>query len=178
MSIDIQDGTMYNISLQAQGEGSTMVPSGPVDVIDFGNRTTNILCNKTFKLENKGRRTQTITWTNEKTIKNKKANSKSEEEPLYFRILPEKAILPYGSSQEFVVHGYSSFPQSVSEKIICHTVIDKISSVLFESEVKCKFDNPLLKFENPLVFTWNYAPGTVPTKQVNFIQMHYIDYLD
>ena len=76
-------------------------------------------------------------------------------------------MLNPGASQVFEAHGFSASPQRITERMVCSSMVDKISSVIFESDATCKFDNPLLKFENPLVFTWNYSPGTVPGKQVS-----------
>jgi hypothetical protein len=166
MLIEVQNGNYYTVNLSGQGEGATIVPSQQLDTLDFGSKTTNQLCSQKFTLENKGKRTQIITWTNEKTLKNRKiATTKEQEEQIFFKIIPEKVVLQPGASQDYEVLGFSPFPQRISEKMLCHGVIEKISSVIFETQVTCQFDNPLLKFENPLVFSWNYTsqqPNPIP----------------
>lgn len=117
--IEIPEGPQFNIDLKAQGEGSTIVSNPSVKKIDFGSQATNQICKMEFILENKGRRTQAVTWINEKEKKNKKMNKIEEKEEFFFTLEPQTAIIAPGAKQKFVLKRMSQFPQYVVERLYC-----------------------------------------------------------
>jgi hypothetical protein len=169
MTIEIQDGPTFHLVLRAQGEGSTIISSEPLNTIDLGSQVTNKFCQKEFTLHNKGRRPQTVTWVNEKAKRNRKVLRQEEEESFIFTISPETVTLQPGASQKFTLKGFSPVPERVAERLYCNGVVDKVSNLLFESDVTCKFDDPLLQLPNNVAFVWNYKPGSEPSRQVIFI---------
>lgn len=84
--------------------------------------------------------------------------TKKDEEEIYFKVFPESSILEPGAKQEFFIKGVSSHSVKVSETLLCSGMVDKIASPLFEAQVFCKFDNPLLEYPGKISFVWDYNP--------------------
>jgi len=58
----IEDSSPLSIPIKAKGVGATCDPETPIDLIDFGDVFTHTTTTRTFKLINRGRRTQTLQW--------------------------------------------------------------------------------------------------------------------
>ena len=60
------DGRTFTISLSAEGTGTTIVSDPPLlPGVDLGPHFSNGPCQHQFKLTNKGRRMQALSWTTE-----------------------------------------------------------------------------------------------------------------
>lgn len=92
----VTEGENLVLPLRARGVGTTMHCAEDLSVIDFGHVFTNNVCERSFLLENKGRRVQTLQWINttakereakirrearEKTPSKKKKSRTAAEEP-------------------------------------------------------------------------------------------------
>eukprot|EP01116_Phalansterium_solitarium_P008376 TRINITY_DN2221_c1_g1_i5.p1 TRINITY_DN2221_c1_g1~~TRINITY_DN2221_c1_g1_i5.p1 ORF type:complete len:1262 (+),score=576.09 TRINITY_DN2221_c1_g1_i5:84-3869(+) len=159
LTIETPTGHQLAVTLRAYGEGNCIVASEPINKIDFGSRPTNSACVREFTLTNRGRRGQVVTWTSDKAKKNRKLMNNEKQLEIFFSITPERVDLPPGASATFTVRGLSTKPQAVAEKFVCTGVAEIVSVVLFDSDVLCCFDNPLLEFPSSLSFTWNYEHG-------------------
>eukprot|EP01084_Bolivina_argentea_P248539 415761_1 len=62
LMMTVLDGDDIIVSLLSRGIGTTLVPSIDMKTIDFENKFTNNKCSKSFRIENRGRRAQTIMW--------------------------------------------------------------------------------------------------------------------
>ena len=62
LQIIVKNGNNHNIPILSKGVGTTLKSSINMDIIDLGNQFSNKECNKSFRIENCGKRTQTIVW--------------------------------------------------------------------------------------------------------------------
>lgn len=60
-----------DIPLKAKGKGETIYSKIPLDVIDFETQYTHRMVPREFFIENKGSKTQKLTWTRKKPEKKK-----------------------------------------------------------------------------------------------------------
>ena len=73
----VTEGENLVVPLKARGVGTTMHCDHDLTLIDFGSQFTSTTCERTFLLENKGRRAQTLSWVNV-TVKEKEAAAKKK----------------------------------------------------------------------------------------------------
>eukprot|EP00940_MAST-03C_sp_MAST-3C-sp2_P003012 g3012.t1 len=72
LTVEVCNGSTLDVPLIAKGDGTTMHCDNDLNIVDFGHRFTSNRCERKFLLENKGRRSQVLTWTNQ-TLRDRKA---------------------------------------------------------------------------------------------------------
>jgi len=164
------------VSLKARGIGSCIDPEDDIEVLEHGNQFTNAVVTSTFKLVNKGRRPQLLTWeylpeeeleadkypnkTRDELEadaflrrKRENANRKKKGElpleiPSVFKIIPERVTLDSMMAMEFQVKGITTEAARVAENWICRGLIGKAKDFVEVSrcQICATFINPLLEF--------------------------------
>ncbi|CAE7277756.1 HYDIN, partial [Symbiodinium sp. KB8] len=64
LCIEVDGGEQVRVPLSAVGSGTTMHCDQDVSIVDMGTQYTGVDCERVFVLENRGRRTQTLSWLN------------------------------------------------------------------------------------------------------------------
>lgn len=178
--IVVDEGDNLMVPLIAKGIGTTMYCKQSTDVMDLGVQLTNVYFEKQIILENKGRRSQQLKWTNI-TVKNEnqarlqKAKKLGKDtsvpsrlpknlapvEPS-FTVTPEEITLRSRTATTFTFKGFSSVPRSLSEVFTLESKVgkDRYMKQIMETEVRCDVVNPLLEFSsNQLSFLYVWERG-------------------
>ncbi|GMH58813.1 hypothetical protein TrST_g5240 [Triparma strigata] len=182
LHVIVSEGDNLMVPLSAKGMGTTLWAHEDLSVIDFGSTFTNQQCQKYITIENKGRRPQSLKWINQ-TIKDrilsqagkknkpedgKKKKKKSESLDPVFTINPSEIELPPRTHIRFNLMGFTKHKGLVSERLILETKVlkDKQARVVFDTEIKADFINPLLDLSMASLhynYTWekNVALKTI-----------------
>ena len=178
VQISIHEGQSLLVPLTAKGVGTTMFCEDDISTVDFGYQLTNKVCERKFFLENRGRRTQTLTWINKTLIekfakakakeraaeeKAKKSGKKSKKKPIAveptFTVVPESIELRPRTGCEFTFRGTWKEQADIEELLVLEAKVGKESLNAFECNVKGNFINPLLQPSAPaLNFNYTYKP--------------------
>ncbi|CAM9222413.1 unnamed protein product, partial [Heterosigma akashiwo] len=182
----VKEGETLQVPLQARGTGTTMHSASDMRRVDFGHQFTNHVCERKITLENKGRRSQVLRWSNRtvrerlgereraERAKQKAAQAaggpggggggagkkKKEEEPIVplFTVTPEEVELRPRTAIVFTFRGFVAQPGAASEVLVCESKVgkDKQAKVVFETEVCADFLHPLLEFSRK-AFAFEYT---------------------
>ena len=138
------------VKLVAYGKGTTVVPSIPLDTVDFGNQFTTTSVAKTFVLSNRGRKPQQIVWVNDRGSKVKEG-----EPPFAFWIAPERATILPKSEAVFTIEGLSQTVGKFTEKVSCKQ--QQTHKIIYHPVLTGNFHAPLLKFSaSSILFHYSY----------------------
>eukprot|EP00935_MAST-01C_sp_MAST-1C-sp1_P000586 g586.t1 len=181
----ITEGQNLVVPVSAKGTETTMYCDDDLSCIDFGYQLTNKVCEWKTTLENKGRRTQTLTWVNKTLLerfseakrkekeeeannKNRRNNKKKVEKPPIepvFTVVPESIELRPRTACTFTFRGFWKMRASVVENLVCETKVgqEKNARIAFKTEMKADFINPLLEPSMPqMKFNYTWAPDHPP----------------
>uniref|UniRef100_A0A7S2QVW6 MSP domain-containing protein n=2 Tax=Triparma pacifica TaxID=91992 RepID=A0A7S2QVW6_9STRA len=171
LHIIVSEGENLMVQLTARGMGTTLYSHDDLKVIDFGATFTNQQCSKYITIENKGRRPQSLKWINQ-TIKDrmlsqaaknrKQDDSKPKKKPSLdpvFIINPPEIELPPRTHIRFQLIGFSKHKGLCMERLLLETKVlkDKQARIVFDTEIKADFMNPLLDLSVPALdysYTW------------------------
>merc|ERR1712224_10251 len=78
LTVSVLEGESVFVSLTARGRGTTMYCEESLELLDFSHQFTALKCSRRFLLENKGRRSQTLTWIN-MTVRDRMAAARAAE---------------------------------------------------------------------------------------------------
>jgi len=78
----ITEGDNLVLPLVAKGIGTTMFCHEDLSIIDFGSKFTSFMFERKVTLENKGRRSQTLTWTNQTLVEAQAVATAAEKKRL------------------------------------------------------------------------------------------------
>lgn len=165
----VEDGPTLNIPLIAKGINTSLLIKDINGVLDFGNIFTKKRTTVEITVENRGRRTQHISWLNKslKLSENaaKKANllkndeKKGPTKPINpcFKIQPLQFSIEPLTSCTFAVAAYSETKKNVSEEFTLNSKFDgdirTTESILLT--INSNFINPLIESNpNKLVFKY------------------------
>ena len=156
LKISVQNGPIHEIQLVAQGTGTTIVYDEEIKNIDFSEVYSNRSHEKSFLVENKGRRAQTLQFT----------STAKMNEGIY-EILPVRFTLRPGNQQSVVVKAISSGAILHEEKFNCTVTIDKepTRKMLFESLIKAQFVTPIVTSDQPS-YRFKYVQGDLLDENV------------
>eukprot|EP00727_Mastigamoeba_balamuthi_P008832 m51a1_g4571 putative hydrocephalus-inducing protein homolog (4443) ;mRNA; f:139753-155829 len=156
--------------LRAQGVGCPVVVVGEdasaLSLIDFGDVPTGSQRSRSMTLENRGRHPELVTWAPDKRVAQTTTAAGQAAAlaiPAAVEVNPKQALLQPGASQQFTLSTASRKPSKVCERLTCTCIESNRATVMFTSEVRARFADPLLGI-NPssLHFMWQYAPGPAP----------------
>ena len=172
LHVIVSEGENLMVQLTARGIGTTLYSHEDLKIIDFGATFTNQQCSKYITIENKGRRPQSLKWINQtikdrmlsQTAKNKKQDdSKPKKKPPsldpVFIVNPPEIELPPRTHIRFHLIGFSKHKGLCSERLLLETKVlkDKQARIVFDTEIKADFMNPLLDLSVPALdysYTW------------------------
>lgn len=159
MHILIHEGADLQVNLSARGVGTTISSSTAIEKIDHGDQFTSNSTTSTFRLENHGRRAQTLVWNfvppaeeNDPKAASKRRKNKKDEVELpssVFTITPRKIVLEPFMAMEFTVQGMTTKPGKVDEQWICGALIGKDAKEyvdIYTCRVMANFIDPLVEF--------------------------------
>ena len=139
------------VQLTATGRGYTIVPSIPIELVDFGDLFTTVPVKRIFTLYNKGRKPQQIQWQNER------GKQKEGDPPIVFQINPERATINGKSEETFTIEGISNNKGLFMEKFVCK--MSQSHKTIFKASLQGNFQPPLLQYSaNSLQFAYTYNP--------------------
>ncbi|XP_059682609.1 hydrocephalus-inducing protein homolog [Gavia stellata] len=179
VNLFIENSRSYVIPVQAVGIGTTIVtdkPFGPE--LNLGPHFSLDPCSYHFKLTNKGRRTHQLYWTTEgfapfhlrhrlPAISNSKGKDASQSpKPVcpVFRLRPLRMELMPGKTVEMTLEGFSSTPQVVKERLLCHAMVGSKAgkAQIMQVDVTCEFVVPVVQLSSrEVTFRVEKQPGDV-----------------
>lgn len=112
----VKDGTDKDVVLKAKGTGSTIYCVENLEYLNFETIYTFKTVVKEIFIQNRGRKSQKITWQKSRPVKKKKDEEDKQEEEAVFVIEPESETIPpkYGRNFKFIAH--SSKKGRISEQ--------------------------------------------------------------
>ena len=167
----IENSDSVVIPLKAFGTGTTIYCDDDLQTIDFGFQFTRRPFKKSFILENRGRRTQTLFWANADAREKVVASRRNKEGPgetetcEVFSVEPATVTLKPRTACVFSVHGFSSSRGHIEETLECSSRVtdDKVTSVIFTSKTKAKLIQPMIVADPPrFYFEYSFEAGNIP----------------
>ena len=131
----VHNGVTERVPLTATGRGFPVVPSIPLNLVDFSNSFTTNEVRREFILENRGRRQLAMQWSN---VRGSKA--KEGEDPICFTITPERAVINSKASEKFVIAGSSVLAGEKIDDFVCK--MSQTHKVNYPSESSRKLSTP------------------------------------
>ncbi|KAM6352746.1 hydrocephalus-inducing protein homolog isoform 6-T13 [Alca torda] len=183
VNLFIENSHTYTIPVWAIGIGTTIVTDRPfAPELSLGPHFSLDPCCYRFKITNKGRRAHQLYWTTEgfapfrqhdrfPAITNTKGKDSSQTpKPAcpVFRLRPLRMKLMPGKTMEMMLEGFSSTPQVVKERLLCHAIVgSKAGKVLImRVDVTCEFVAPVLQMSSrEIAFRVEKQPSDVLTLQ-------------
>ena len=168
LRIIVPEGEEVHVPLAAQGVGTTIYCSEDITAVPFSHQLTNRDCERRFLLENKGRRTQQLSWSNASLVeaiqaqrkaldverrKPKKGGARKKDladVPLpeaIFSVTPESVTLQPHTACFFTFKGKCDDVGAIAEQLVCEAKVgkDKNARPIFSTVVSADFINPLLE---------------------------------
>ncbi|GBG33770.1 Hydrocephalus-inducing protein-like [Hondaea fermentalgiana] len=187
LHIVVTEGESIVMQLKAKGTGTTMFCKElkELQVCNFGNVFTNRVHEKKFLLENRGRREQTLSWTNlaledkieerkkrimeqdrllrdkDPEVQKRAARIRIPEEPQpTYVVYPDSVVLKPRMGCMFTVRGESAVGGHIDENLVLSTKVgkEKKSTTVCQAAVSANFVNPLLHASVDVIefcFTFN-----------------------
>lgn len=187
--LNITDSEAILVPVTAKGSGTTMITSPDISSgIDFGQVFTATTGTFSFTLENKGRRSQFLTWTNnsqrmkDMAVKKAKMEKKDQGKPSsvpvltgpVFSIDPALSTIKPKGKQTYVVSALNASAVSVKEDFECFSKSEGATKTvtIFNITTSAEFVNPLLEFSYPngIFFQHNHT-NEVETSNESVIQV-------
>ncbi|KAM6294461.1 hydrocephalus-inducing protein homolog [Aegotheles albertisi] len=157
----IENGQTSVIPVRAVGIGTTIVTDKPfAPELNLGPHfSLDPFCYH-FKITNKGRRTHRLYWTTEgfasfrqcdplpalSGTKGKDSSPSPKPACPVFKLRPLVMELMPGKTMEMMLEGFSSTPQVVKERLLCHAVVGRKAGKvqIMHVDVTCEFVAPVL----------------------------------
>lgn len=128
------------VELKAKGFGSTLVPSIDMEKIDFGYVFIGQKAICHFSLENRGRRSQEVRWSFPKP--------KNDESTTVMKsIEPDQITINKGEIAHFELTIESPIAETFSFNLLCHCILNRQRSEVFNPQVIGTFIKPLIEFQ-------------------------------
>ncbi|XP_027541094.1 hydrocephalus-inducing protein homolog [Neopelma chrysocephalum] len=174
----IENSEVNIIPVQAVGVGTTIVTDKPFSQgLSFGPHFSLTPFCYEFKITNKGRHTHQLFWTTEGfsilqqrhplgTTKGKDASQIPEPASPVFKLEPPQMELVPGQTKDMVLEGFSSTPQKVKERLLCHAMVgkEKRKKQIMQVDVSCEFVFPLVQISaRAIMFRVEKWPSDVLT---------------
>ncbi|XP_061876014.1 hydrocephalus-inducing protein homolog [Colius striatus] len=158
----IENSLSYDIPVQAVGVGTTIVIDKPfAPELNLGAHFSLDRCCHHFNATNRGRRAQLLYWTTEgfspfcrqdplppsTGIRGKDSTQSPKPACPVFKLRPLRMELMPGQTMEMTLEGFSSTPQVVKERLLCHTVgrSKAWKQQVMQVDVTCQFIVPTLQ---------------------------------
>ncbi|NWR27030.1 HYDIN protein, partial [Tachuris rubrigastra] len=176
----IENSHVNIIPVQAVGIGTTIVTDKPFcPELNFRAHFSLSPCCYRFKMTNKGRHTHQLFWTTEGfsisqqrralgTTKGKDTSQTPRPASPVFKLQPPQMELRPGQTKDMVLEGFSSTPQKVKERLLCHAIVgrEKRKKQIMQVDVSCEFIFPLMEISSrAIVFRVEKWPSDVLTLQ-------------
>ncbi|NXG68880.1 HYDIN protein, partial [Baryphthengus martii] len=183
VNLFIENSCSYVIPVQAVGIGTTIVTDKPLTPeLNLGPHFSLDTCCYRFKITNKGRRTHQLCWTTEgfppfsqrdhfpatSNTKGKDSSQSLKSACPTFKLRPLRAELMPGKTMEMVLEGFSSTPQVVKERLLCHAIVGSTTGKvkIMQVDVTCQFIAPVLQVSSrEITFRVEKQPSDVLTLQ-------------
>ncbi|XP_068025928.1 hydrocephalus-inducing protein homolog [Melanerpes formicivorus] len=158
----------YGIPVRALGVGSTIVLDRPLaPQLSLGTRFSLAPCCYSFRVTNRGRRTQRLRWTVGgcsppgqrrwlPSLSSTKGKASSQGPPAacpVFQLRPKRMELRPGQTMEVMLEGFSSTPQAVREQLLCQAAVgsEARSTQILQVELSCQFIAPALQMSSTAI---------------------------
>ncbi|CAM9161005.1 unnamed protein product [Bubo scandiacus] len=183
VNLFIENSHTYVIPVRAVGIGTTIVTDKPfAPELNLGPHFSLDPCCYHFKITNKGRRTHRLYWSTEgfgpfhqrdrvpavSTTQGQGSFQSPRPACPVFKVQPQRVELMPGKTMEMVLEGFSSTPQVVKERLLCHTVVGSKAgkAPIMQVDVTCEFIAPVLQMSSrEITFRVEKQPSDVLTLQ-------------
>ncbi|XP_026704551.1 hydrocephalus-inducing protein homolog [Athene cunicularia] len=183
VNLFIENSHTYVIPIRAVGIGTTIVADKPfAPELNLGPHFSLDPCCYRFKITNKGRRTHWLYWSTAgsgsfrqrhrvpavSTSKGQGSSQSPRPARPVFKVQPLSVELMPGKTTEMVLEGFSSTPQVVKERLLCHAVVGRKAekAPIMEVDVTCEFIAPILQMSSrEITFRVEKQPSDVLTLQ-------------
>ncbi|CAM9155734.1 unnamed protein product [Bubo scandiacus] len=183
VNLFIENSHTYVIPVRAVGIGTTIVTDKPfAPELNLGPHFSLDPCCYHFKITNKGRRTHRLYWSTEgfgpfhqrdrvpavSTTQGQGSFQSPRPACPVFKVQPQRVELMPGKTMEMVLEGFSSTPQVVKERLLCHAVVGSKAgkAPIMQVDVTCEFIAPVLQMSSrEITFRVEKQPSDVLTLQ-------------
>ncbi|KAM6324924.1 hydrocephalus-inducing protein homolog [Podargus strigoides] len=183
VKVFIENSRSYIIPVRAVGIGTTIVTDRPLaPELSLGPHFSLCPCSYHFKITNKGRHTQWLSWTTEgfapfhqrgrlpaiSDTKGKDSSQHPKPTCPVFNLRPSRVELMPGETMEVMLEGSSSTPQVVKERLLCHALVGRKAGKVqvMQVDVTCEFVVPVLHVSpREVTFRVEKQPSDVLTLQ-------------
>ncbi|NXU58594.1 HYDIN protein, partial [Turnix velox] len=183
VNLFIENSNTYVIPVRAVGVGTTIVTDKPfAPELNLGPCYSLNPCTYCFKITNKGRRIHQLYWTTEgfppfrqrdrfppiPDTKGKGSSQSLKPTSPVFKLRPLRMELMPGKTMEMMLEGFSSTPQVVKERLLCHAIVGSKAgkTLIMQVDVTCEFVTPLLQMSSrEITFRLEKQPNDVLTLQ-------------
>ncbi|CAM9138902.1 unnamed protein product, partial [Bubo scandiacus] len=183
VNLFIENSHTYVIPVRAVGIGTTIVTDKPfAPELNLGPHFSLDPCCYHFKITNKGRRTHRLYWSTEgfgpfhqrdrvpavSTTQGQGSFQSPRPACPVFKVQPQRVELMPGKTMEMVLEGFSSTPQVVKERLLCHAVVGSKAgkAPIMQVDVTCEFIAPILQMSSrEITFRVEKQPSDVLTLQ-------------
>ncbi|XP_074783220.1 hydrocephalus-inducing protein homolog isoform X2 [Athene noctua] len=183
VNLFIENSHTYVIPVRAVGTGTTIVTDKPfAPELNLGPHFSLDPCCYHFKITNKGRRTHRLYWSTAgfgpfrqrdrvpavSTTEGQGSSQSPRPACPVFKVQPSRVELMPGKTTEMVLECFSSTPQVVRERLLCHAVVGSKAgkALLMEVDVTCEFIAPVLQMSSrEITFRVEKQPSDVLTLQ-------------
>ncbi|CAM9813667.1 unnamed protein product, partial [Bubo scandiacus] len=183
VNLFIENSHTYVTPVRAVGIGTTIVTDKPfAPELNLGPHFSLDPCCYHFKITNKGRRTHRLYWSTEgfgpfhqrdrvpavSTTQGQGSSQSPRPACPVFKVQPQRVELMPGKTMEMVLEGFSSTPQVVKERLLCHAVVGSKAgkAPIMQVDVTCEFIAPVLQMSSrEITFRVEKQPSDVLTLQ-------------
>ncbi|CAM9152901.1 unnamed protein product [Bubo scandiacus] len=183
VNLFIENSHTYVIPVRAVGIGTTIVTDKPfAPELNLGPHFSLDPCCYHFKITNEGRRTHRLYWSTEgfgpfhqrdrvpavSTTQGQGSFQSPRPACPVFKVQPQRVELMPGKTMEMVLEGFSSTPQVVKERLLCHAVVGSKAgkAPIMQVDVTCEFIAPVLQMSSrEITFRVEKQPSDVLTLQ-------------
>ncbi|XP_054029320.1 hydrocephalus-inducing protein homolog [Dryobates pubescens] len=168
VQLRVEHSRGYSVPVRALGVGSTIVTDSPLAPrLSLGTRFSLAPCCYSFRVANRGRRTQRLCWSvggcsppgqrrwlpSLSSTKDKASSQSPTAACPVFQFRPKRMELSPGQTMEVVLEGFSSTPQVVREQLLCHAVVgnEARSTQIMQVELSCQFIAPALQISSTAI---------------------------
>jgi hydrocephalus-inducing protein len=156
----VRDGNDKDVVLKARGTGSTIYCVENLEYLNFETVYTYKTIVKEIFIQNKGRKSQKISWQKRKPEKkkNKDEEEKTEEEQVFI-IEPESETIPpkYGRNFKFIAHSTKKGKISEQFQLISQIGTERKPNILKTMTIEGEFIQPNLIFsDKKLTFKYKW----------------------
>jgi hydrocephalus-inducing protein len=167
----VKDGKDKDIALKARGIGSTIYCDDNLEALNYGTIYTYKTAVKEIFIQNRGRKSQKISWQRKKALEKKKKEEEKTEDETVFSIDPETETIPpkYGRYFRFVAMSQKKGKITEEFNLLSQVGNERQANQLKAMLIEGEFTQPNLIYSEKKIhfkYVWEKNVPTLPLEKV------------